>query len=159
MRKGPMTDNEINNLKTDIALIQKDVKQIERVFKKVDDAVGQMSEIFKTMAVQEMVLENTEKKIQSAEDTFKKHNEEVEAFRKEMNLKLEDIKDTAQKERQARHVELLASIENLNKNISEKLDKQDKRIQALENWRWYLLGIAAVFLFVLNKLPWAVLFG
>jgi hypothetical protein len=154
-----MTDNEINNLKTDIALIQKDVKQIERVFKKVDDAVGQMSEIFKTMAVQEMVLENTEKKIQSAEDTFKKHNEEVEAFRKEMNLKLEDIKDTAQKERQARHVELLASIENLNKNISEKLDKQDKRIQALENWRWYLLGIAAVFLFVLNKLPWAVLFG
>lgn len=159
MRKGPMTDNEINNLKTDIALIQKDVKQIERVFKKVDDAVGQMSEIFKTMAVQEMVLENTEKKIQSAEDTFKKHNEEVEAFRKEMNLKLEDIKDTAQKERQARHVELLASIENLNKNISEKLDKQDKRIQALENWRWYLLGIAAVFLFILNKLPWAVLFG
>jgi DNA repair ATPase RecN len=154
-----MTDNEINNLKTDIALIQKDVKQIERVFKKVDDAVGQMSEIFKTMAVQEMVLENTEKKIQSAEDTFKKHNEEVEAFRKEMNLKLEDIKDTAQKERQARHVELLASIENLNKNISEKLDKQDKRIQALENWRWYLLGIAAVFLFILNKLPWAVLFG
>jgi len=154
-----MTDNEINNLKTDIALIQKDVKQIERVFKKVDDAVGQMSEIFKTMAVQEMVLENTEKRIQSAEDTFKKHNEEVEAFRKEMNLKLEDIKDTAQKERQARHVELLASIENLNKNISEKLDKQDKRIQALENWRWYLLGIAAVFLFVLNKLPWAVLFG
>jgi DNA repair ATPase RecN len=154
-----MTDNEINNLKTDIALIQKDVKQIERVFKKVDDAVGQMSEIFKTMAVQEMVLENTEKRIQSAEDTFKKHNEEVEAFRKEMNLKLEDIKDTAQKERQARHVELLASIENLNKNISEKLDKQDKRIQALENWRWYLLGIAAVFLFILNKLPWAVLFG
>jgi len=159
MRKGPMTDNEINNLKTDIALIQKDVKQIERVFKKVDDAVGQMSDIFKTMAVQEMVLENTEKRIHSAEETFKKHNEEVEAFRKEMNLKLEDIKDTAQKERQARHVELLASIENLNKNLSEKLDKQDKRIQALENWRWYILGIAVVFLFILNKLPWAVLFG
>jgi DNA repair ATPase RecN len=154
-----MTDNEINNLKTDIALIQKDVKQIERVFKKVDDAVGQMSDIFKTMAVQEMVLENTEKRIHSAEETFKKHNEEVEAFRKEMNLKLEDIKDTAQKERQARHVELLASIENLNKNLSEKLDKQDKRIQALENWRWYILGIAVVFLFILNKLPWAVLFG
>lgn len=154
-----MTDNEINNLKTDIALIQKDVKQIERVFKKVDDAVGQMSEIFKTMAIQEMVLENTEKRVYNAEETFKKHNEEVEAFRKEMNLKLEDIKDTAQKERQARHIELLASIENLNKNLSEKLDKQDERIKALENWRWYILGMGVVLVFILNKLPWALLFG
>ena len=154
-----MTDNEINNLKTDIALIQKDVKQIERVFKKVDDAVEHMSEIFKTMAVQEMVLENTEKRIYNVEENFKKHNEEVEAFRKEMNLKLEDIKDTAQKERQARHVELLASIEKLNKNLSEKLDKQDERIKSLENWRWYILGIGVVLLLILNKLPWAVLFG
>jgi len=154
-----MTDNEINNLKTDIALIQKDVKQIERVFKKVDDAVEHMSEIFKTMAVQEMVLENTEKRIYGVEETFKKHSQEVDSFRKEMIFKLEDIKDTAQKERQVRHMELLASIENLNKNLSDKLDKQDKRIQALENWRWYLLGIGAVFLFVLNKIPLALLFG
>ena len=45
-----MTDNEINSLKTDIALIQKDVKQIERVFTKVDNAVGQMSEILKPLS-------------------------------------------------------------------------------------------------------------
>lgn len=154
-----MTDNEINNLKTDIALIQKDVKQIERVFKKVDDAVEQMSEIFKTMAVQEMVLENSEKRIYNIEENFKKNNADEEAFRKELNLKIEDMKDAASRDRQIRHAELLASIENLNKNLSDKLDKQDKRIQALENWRWYLLGIGAVFLFVLNKIPLALLFG
>ncbi len=154
-----MTDNEINSLKTDIALIQKDVKQIERVFQKVDNAVEQMSEIFKTMAVQEMVLENTDKRVSNIEENFKKHNEEEEAFRKELNLKLADIKDTAQRERQARHTELLASIQNLNDNLSEKLDQQDQRIKTLENWRWYILGIGVVIVFILNKLPWAVLFG
>jgi DNA repair ATPase RecN len=153
-----MTDNEINNLKTDIALIQKDVKQIERVFKKVDDAVGQMSEIFKTIAVQEMVLENAEKRIYVVEETFKKHNTEEEAFRKELNLKLEDMKDTANRDRDRRHRELLDSIENLNKNVGEKLDKQDKRIQALENWRWYVLGIGLVIVFILNKIPVATFF-
>lgn len=154
-----MTDNEINSLKTDIALIQKDVKQIERVFQKVDTAVEQMSEIFKTMAVQEMVLETNEKRVSNIEENFIKHNEEEEAFRKELNLKLQDMKDTAQKERQARHAELLASIQNLNDNLSEKLDKQDERIKTLENWRWYILGIGVVVLFILNKLPWSLLFG
>jgi len=153
-----MTDNEINSLKTDVALIQKDVKQIERVFKKVDDAVGQMSEILKTMAVQDMVLENTERRVFSIEESFKKNNIDEEAFRKELSLKLEDMKETANRDRDRRHRELLDSIENLNRNMGEKLDKQDKRIQTLENWRWYILGIGLVIIFILNKIPVTTLF-
>ena len=153
-----MTDNEINSLKTDVALIQKDVKQIERVFNKVDDAVGQMSEILKTMAVQDMVLENTERRVFSIEESFKKNNLEEEAFRKELNLKIEDMKETANRDRDRRHRELLDSIENLNRNMGEKLDKQDKRIQTLENWRWYVLGIGLVIIFILNKIPVTTLF-
>lgn len=153
-----MTDNEINSLKTDVALIQKDVKQIERVFKKVDDAVGQMSEILKTMAVQDMVLENTDKRVFSIEESFKKNIVEEETFRKELNLKIEDMKETANRDRDRRHRELLDSIENLNRNMGEKLDKQDKRIQTLENWRWYILGIGLVIIFILNKIPVTTLF-
>jgi DNA repair ATPase RecN len=154
-----MGENEINSLKTDIALIQKDVKQIERVFTKVDNAVGQMSEILKTIAVQENILENNEKRVSMLEETIKKHAEDEEYFRKEFAKKFDDMKESSQKERERRHRELLESIENLNKNMSEKLEKQDARIQALENWRWYILGIGAVLLFILNKIPWALLFG
>ena len=154
-----MGDNEINSLKTDIALIQKDVKQIETVFRKVDNAVCQMTEILKTIAVQENILENNEKRVTTLEETIKKHNEEEVQFRKEFTIKLDDMKETSQKERERHHRELLDSIENLNKSMSEKLATQDKRIQALENWRWYILGIGAVLLFILNKLPWAIFFG
>jgi hypothetical protein len=154
-----MTDNEMNTLKTDIALIQKDVKQIERVFQKVDHAVEQMAEIHKALAVQENILENNEKRITTVEDKLIKHNTDELEFRKELNQKLEDMRTNAQIERERRHKELLESIEKLNKSMSEKLDKQDKRISALENWRWYLLGIGAVLLFILNKIPWAALFG
>lgn len=154
-----MTDNEISSLKTDIALIQKDVKQIETVFKKVDNAVGQMSEILKTVAVQENILENNERRFSLIEESLKKSAEEEENFRKDFNRKFEDMKESTQKERERRHKELLDSIEKLNNSMTEKLEKQDERIQALEKWRWYILGIAGVFLFVINKLPWAVLFG
>lgn len=154
-----MADNEINSLKTDIALIQKDVKQIENIFKKVDNAVGQMSEILKTIAVQENILENNERRVSTLEETIKKHNEEEEQFRKELTQKFDDMKETSQKERERRHREVLDSIENLNKSMTEKLENQDKRIQALENWRWYLLGIGAVLLFIVNKIPWETFFG
>jgi phage-related minor tail protein len=154
-----MTDNEMNTLKTDIALIQKDVKQIERVFQKVDNAVQQMAEIHKALAVQENILENNEKRISIVEDKLIKHNEDELEFRKELNKKLEDMRTNAQIERERRHKELLESIEKLNKSMSEKLDKQDKRISSLENWRWYLIGIGFVLIFILNRIPWAALFG
>jgi predicted RNase H-like nuclease (RuvC/YqgF family) len=126
---------------------------------KVDNAVEQMSEILKTIAVQENILENNEKRVTSLEETIKKHNDEEEQFRKEFARKLDDMKETSQKERERHHRELLDSIENLNKSVNDKLDHQDKRIQALENWRWYILGIGAVLLFIVNKLPWESFFG
>jgi hypothetical protein len=97
--------------------------------------------------------------VTTLEDTLKKHNDEEVQFRKELTTKFDDMKETSQKERERHHRELLDSIENMNRNMSEKLETQDKRIQALENWRWYILGIGAVLLFIINKLPWAIFFG
>jgi len=154
-----MTDNEISSLKTDIALIQKDVKQIERVFQKVDNAVDQMAEIHKVLAVQENILENNEKRIVVVEEKLITHNAEEVDFRKELNKKLEDMRSSDKTERDKRHKELLESIEKLNKSMSDKFDHQDKRISALENWRWYMVGIGFVILFILNKIPWSLFFG
>ena len=154
-----MTGNEMNSLKTDIALIQKDVKQIERVFQKVDNAVERMAEIHKALAVQENILENNEKRISIVEDKLIKYNEDEIEFRKELSNKLEDMRTSDRLEREKRHKELLESIEKMNKGVSEKLDKQDKRISALENWRWYMVGIGFVIIFIINKIPWTSFFG
>lgn len=153
-----MPDMEINTLKTDIALIQKDIKQIERVFKKIDTAVDQMTGILKTIAVQENMLSNNDKRISNLETTVKEHTDQEELFRKDFNRKFEEMKDAEQKERERRHKELLESIEKINKTVTEKLENQDKRIQSLENWRWYVLGGSAVLIFILNKIPWSVFF-
>lgn len=150
---------DMTSVKTDIALIQRDIRQIEQVFKKVDNAIEQMSEILQTIAVQENILENNEKRVNSLEEKITKQAEFEADFRKEVSTKLEDMRNYAQIERERRHKEVLRSIDELNKSLSEKLSQQDKRIQALENWRWYILGIGAVLLFILNQLPWSSFFG
>ena len=146
-----MTDNEVNTLKTDVALIKKDIKQIERVFNKVDDAVGDMSELHKIAAVQEKILENTERRIENLEDSFIKHADEEAIHRKELRETITDMREDAQIQRERRHKEVLESIKTMNETITKKLDGQDLRIQALENWRWWILGAAAVLVFVLDR--------
>lgn len=146
-----MTDNEVNTLKTDVALIKKDIKQIERVFDKVDHAVGDMAELHKIAAVQETILENAERRIENLEDTLIKHAEEETEYRKELNKTLTDMKEDAQVQRERRHKEVLQSIKDMHTTISGKLDTQDKRIRALENWRWWILGATAALIFVITR--------
>lgn len=146
-----MTDNEVHTLKTDVALIKKDIKQIERVFDKVDHAVGDMAELHKIAAVQETILENAERRIENLEDTFIKQTEEELEYRKELNKTLTDMKEDAQTQRERRHKEVLESIQNMHKTLSSKLDTQDKRIRALENWRWWILGAAAALIFIFTR--------
>lgn len=151
-RYKKMTDNEVNTLKTDVALIKKDIRQIEKVFEKVDHAVGDMAELHKIAAVQETILENAERRIENLEEAFIKHTEEGLAYRKELNKTLTDMKEEAQKQRERRHKEVLESIENMHAAVSSKLDVQDKRIRALENWRWWILGASAGLIFVFTRI-------
>jgi DNA repair ATPase RecN len=158
MTGNQMNDNETNSIKTDIALIKKDVKQIERVFQKIDDAVMQMTNVIKNIAVQENILQNNEKRIASLEEKSMKNTQDELDFRKELNQKLEDMKNVSDHERDRRHKEVLDAINKSNQKLSDKLDHQDKRINSLENWRWYILGIGAVIIFILSKFPFSSFF-
>jgi CRISPR/Cas system CSM-associated protein Csm2 small subunit len=79
-------------------------------------------------------------------------------FRKDLNTKLEDMKTTAQQERERRHKEVIEAITKSHEALGKKIDQQDKRIRALENWRWYVLGVAAVIMLIITKFPWSALF-
>jgi chromosome segregation ATPase len=153
------SDQDKNSLETDIALIKKDIRQIERVFKKVDDAIGQMSEILKTLAVQETVLENNEKRLDLLEQKMILHTEEESKARDEFRKELQEIKDTNRDDREKNHKELIDALATMHKDLTSKLDTQDKRIRDLENWRWYILGISAVLLLAITQFPWASFFG
>lgn len=146
-----MDDNEVNTLKTDVALIKKDIRQIERVFDKVDGAVSDMSELHTIAAVQEAILESAERRLTMLEENIAKQTEEELSYRKELRQSLEDMKNQTVKERDKRHKEVLDSIQNVHETLISKLDKQDKRITALENWRWYILGATGALVFLLTK--------
>jgi rubrerythrin len=148
-----------NSIETDIALIKKDISQIEKVFKKVDDAISQMSEILRDLAVQENVLENNEKRLGTLEQKLILHSEEEKTMREEFRQEIKKIKQGNDEALEKRHLEIVTKITAMHEDLNSKLDKQDKRIQSLENWRWYLLGAAAVIGAVIFTIPWEVFFS
>jgi chromosome segregation ATPase len=154
-----MTDNEINTIKTDIALIKRDVTQITHVYKKVDDTLEQMSEMAKTLAVQEKTLENDARRITLLEENLVRHNQEEIEFRKELGKKLEEMMAKIESDRDAKHKQTLDAIDKMSTSVNTKRDEQDKRISSLENWKWYIAGISVVVMLIINKFPWTMLFG
>jgi rubrerythrin len=148
-----------NSVETDIALIKKDISQIEKVFKKVDDAISQMSEILRDLAVQENVLENNEKRLEVLEQKLILHAEEEKNMREEFRKEIKEIKQGSDEAREKRHKEIMGKITAMHEDLNSKLDNQDKRIQSLENWRWYIIGVSAAVIFAITLIPWDKFFG
>lgn len=158
--------DELNSVKTDIALIKNDIKQIERFFDKVDEAMEQMVSLAQDIAVQQKVLETFETKLDVVEnklDSQSRMNLEARfAFKEELDehkYRFKEAMTNGMKEAQQAHQDYnlkqrewmeersdrtLTAINTLTKELNMKLEDQDRRIRSLENLKWWLLGAVAV---------------
>ena len=158
--------DELNPLKTDIALIKNDLKNIERFFDKVDEAMEQMVSLSQDIAVQQKVLETFESKLDSVEtklDTqsrvaiesrfaFKEELDDHKyRFKQAMNEGMGDAQ-TAHQEHNEKLREwmegsrerTLVAITALTKEFDMKIEEQEKRLRGLENLKYYMLGAVAI---------------
>ncbi len=148
-----MSDPDTNELKTDIALIKRDISQIETVLGKLDTSIEKIANLSKTIAIQERILEQHEKRLDDIDKKITRHQKEEEEFRTFLQNQMhsmatanreyiEDLKKTQSDARERRHSEVMLSIESLRKDLREKNREQDKRLSKLENWRWWIMGMA-----------------
>jgi DNA repair exonuclease SbcCD ATPase subunit len=157
--------NEEQNLKTDVALIKKDIKQIERFFSKFDTALESMSEISQKVAVQGEVLKNTVDKLQDLDERMGEHRQEdiertniiserLEAYRSSSREDHARLAETSAKNRAERNKEIMSELHKMNGSLEKRLTVLDDRIKMLEQWKWYIMGLGAVIVFILANIPW-----
>ena len=157
------------NLKTDVALIQKDLKQIERFFAKFDSALNSMSELSKHVAVQGEILKSQAEKLQSLEMKITEHklddierskmlSERLEEHRKSAYADHERLAVESQLNRKERNEEIMNQLAKMNGSLDAKLTKLDDRITMLEQWKWWIMGLGAVITFIAANIRWSGLF-
>lgn len=169
--------DELNHLKVDLALIKKDIRQIEKFFDKVDESVATMSEISKQLAVQHQVTQNLYDKMEFLSTKIDDLDTVVDDHRKEdvertriLGKRLEEYRSSSRddhtrladdnaEERIRRHKEIMKEIRDMTESLTEKIEKQEQRVSKLENWKYYTMGIAAILVLVLTKFDLIKIFG
>lgn len=163
-----MPEQDIN-LKTDVALIQKDLKQIERFFAKFDTALNSMAELSQHVAVQGEILKNTTEKLQSLEVKITEHKLDDIERNKQLSQRLEEHRKSAYDDherlakesalnRKERNEEIMVQLSKMNGSLDARLTKLDHRIALLEQWKWWIMGLGAVITFIAANIKWSGLF-
>ena len=164
-----MPDTDIN-LKTDVALIKKDLKQIERFFTRFDAALDAMADVSQKVAVQSEMIKNTTAKLESIEERMNEHKQEdvtrsnlisdrLEEYRKSSRSDHEKLAAASQQNREERNAEIMVQLSKMNGSLEKRLTQLDDRIKMLEQWKWYIMGLGGVLIFILANVPWSSFFG
>lgn len=162
-----MTDQ--SDLRTDIALIHKDIAQIEKTLGKLDSTLEKIAGISKTLALQERIVDIHEKRLDEIDEKISQHHKEEEDFRKELQKQIQELGEANRKyidemklintvEREARHKEMMDSIDTMRRELLAKNKEQDDKISTLENWKWWIMGIGVAGT-ALISFAWKAFFG
>jgi hypothetical protein len=158
------------DIKTDVALIKKDVKQIEKYFGKFDAALETMAEMSKQVAVHGEVLKNTSEKLHDLDVLMAEHRQQDQKRAEYLTAKLEDYRsssyadhqrlaDESRLNRQERNAEIMSELHKMNGSLEKRLTSIDNRIKILENWKWYIMGAFLIIGIVATQVNWSILFG
>ena len=142
------------DLKTEVAIIKRDISAINTFSAKIDDAIEKMAEvsnsISKMLIMHENKLQNHDQLIDGLKMSMSERKSDFEKQVELLHKRISDMKDENHVERQKNQAELLAAI----KSIGDSVNGLDERITSLEQWKWWLLGAAAVIGLIMSQIPW-----
>ena len=86
-------------------------------------------------------------------------NDRLEEYRASARDDHQRLADHNAEKRNTSHNELMAKLDSMEKSLHSRINDQTKKINALENWRYYMMGVGAVMMFLLAKFNWPNLFS
>lgn len=165
-----MPDKSKDNWETDIALIKADIKTINKFFGRVENSIDLMTDLSTNVAVQHEVLKSTSEKLEAVEklcdESIKNEasrlvvlNDRLEEYRRSARDDHQKLADHNAAKRLNSTKEILNKIDAMERSVHARVNDQNKKVTALENWKYYMMGVGAVLLLLMAKLNWPTLFS
>jgi len=163
-------DQNLSGVKTDVALIKKDIKQIEKFFSKYEYILEKSADRDKRVAVQHEILNNVAEKIENLDikieqtkfDTAKDLaivHDRLEQYRSSSRDDHQRLSDANANHRTERNAEIMEALGKLNGNLDKRISEIEGRVSTLNQWKWYVMGIGAVLLLIATKLDFTKIIG
>lgn len=172
METMPMSeiDQNLSGVKTDVALIKKDIKQIEKFFSKYEYIIEKSADRDKRVAVQHEILNSVAEKIQNLDEKIEQTkfdaakdlaivHDRLEQYRKSSREDHQRLSDNNANSRKERNAEIMEALSKLNGNLDKRISEMEGRVTSLDRWKWYMMGMGAILIFIITKLDIPKIFG
>lgn len=149
----------VNEHATHIVLINRDIKQLSDNFVSIMSKLDEIKGHERTVTTLQAILDSYERRLGILEREYADFRTFSLNIQNDMNNKMQVIKDTAREQQSASSTDIIKKLDDLSEKFDNKFDEKEERIRALENWRWYVLGIVFAVAFFLSGVPWKVVFS
>ena len=137
--------------------IESEVEVLKSVVSKIDNSIEKITQVSndigKILAVHESRLDGLEKIADMRTDDIKELHSRITTQHRELIEKIDDMEDRIDLKLQQNQFNATKQHQDIQKEIQEDIGKLSKRLTVLENWRWWVLGAAAAFGFMIAKMP------
>ena len=163
-------DQNISSVITDVALIKKDIKQIETFFAKYEYIIEKSGDRDKRIAVQHEILNNVAEKIENLDIKIEQNKYEtakdlaivhdrLDQYRSSSREDHQRLSEYSMASRKDRNAEIMEALSKLNGNLDKRISDMEARVNTLNQWKWYVAGIGAVLFFIATKIDFTTIIG
>ena len=129
--------SDIENLKTEIALLKKDAKTGELIHQRLEIAIDKLSEI--VISCKQMLAQQ-EQKLAKAEQTDDDIFITLESRRKEWDNDLKELHSRITTNTKELREHQIQSENNMLNELRSMRQQLSERVGVLEKWRWLIIG-------------------
>lgn len=151
---------EFAQLKTDIALLRGDIHNLDGLVSRLDVAIDKFSvfssDINRLLAVHDNKIENHTRLIEHLSEAADRRRTEYEKRHQEIIDKILQIKEDTRESIHASKVEITKKFDDEMEDIKEEIDTLSGKVEAIEKWRWLVMGGAVIAGWVISKLSWVI---
>lgn len=133
-----------------------DLEVLKVVVSKIDESLDKMTQVStdlgKIIAVHEQRLSRLENDHEDRDQDLKVLHKRITELFGDMSDKLHAMEDRLDLKYQKQQINAQAQHNEIQKELQKDISELSQRLRALENWRWWMMGIGVGFGVVLAKL-------
>jgi ElaB/YqjD/DUF883 family membrane-anchored ribosome-binding protein len=164
------------DIRTDVALIKKDISQIEKMLLKLDSAIERFDETNQRLFSVETLMKIMEQKLVTAQEDAAMRRRESENSVREIKQQMTSMEMSSEESLNQKMDKIFLELKEMRIDttksfvaVAEEMKKQkndtekamrniEDRIAKLENWKWWVMGVATA-VTTLISLLWKNIFG
>ena len=132
-----MSENELNEIQTKLALLEKDAKPGEQIHRRLEIAIDKLSDC--AISLKGMLVQQ-EQKLTRAEQTDDDIFVTLEARRKEWDNDLKELHSRITSNTKELREHQIQSENNMLNELRHMRQQLSERVGVLEKWRWLIIG-------------------